>query len=104
MVKIRCMEEQEERQSPHPPADPRVNRLERATRRLGSEVFGDDGLLGRLEDYVIDAESLNITGFVVGEPARRVPYGELRHMAEEGDHTVLDLDRSGLEAMPLHHL
>lgn len=84
---------------PHRSADPRVDRLERATRRLGGEVFGADGALGYLDDMLVAPVGLAITDLVVD--GRRVPYARLRHMADEGTHTVLDLDRAAFEALPL---
>jgi hypothetical protein len=82
---------------PHHTADARVDRLERATRRLGGEVFGADGPIGRLDDMLVAPVGLAITDLVVD--GRLVPYARLRHMAEEGTHTVVNLDRVGFEAL-----
>ncbi|MBM9593497.1 PRC-barrel domain-containing protein [Roseitranquillus sediminis] len=87
-----------EEPTPPEPADPRMNRLERATRRIGGEVFGEDGLLGRLDDLAIDPQTLTINAFLVN--GRRVPWSALHHMPEEGEYTVLDLDRARLGALP----
>ena len=97
-----AMLEAETGAEPAPPsgrrADARVDRLERATRRLGGEVFGADGFLGRLDDMVVAPVGLAVTDLVVD--GRHVPYARLRHMADEGTHTVLDIDRATVEALP----
>lgn len=85
-------------EAPHHTADARVDRLERATRRLGGEVFGDDGPLGRLDDMLIAPVGFAITDLIVDD--RRVPYSRLRHMPDEGTHTVINIDRAEFEALP----
>lgn len=91
-------EQSAEQPPPRRSADARVDRLERATRRLGGEVFGADGPLGRLEDMIVAPVGLAITDLIVD--GRRVPYARLRHMADDGTHTVVNLDRAGFEALP----
>ncbi len=63
-----------------PSGDSRVAKLERASQRLGGEVFGSDGLLGTLADMTVDPETFEIHHFVV-----RAPDGDharaLRHAA-----------------------
>lgn len=88
--------------APEPPErrpDPRVRRLERATQRLGGEVFGADGPLGTLDDMLVAPVGFAITDFVVD--GRRVPYARLRHMSDEGRHTVLNIDIAGFRALPV---
>jgi hypothetical protein len=85
-------------EQPHRSSDPRVDRLERVTRRLGAEVFGSDGPLGRLDDMLVAPTGFTITDLIVD--GRQVPYGHLRHMAEEGTHTVLNADRPTFEGLP----
>ncbi len=97
------LEAEEANEPPEPPhhsVDPRVDRLERVTHRLGAEAFGADGPLGRLEDFIVAPVAFTITDFVVG--GRRIPYTRLRHMSDEGEHTVLNLDRAAFEALPKH--
>ena len=95
--------ETEHEDHPHGASGDRsVARLERASQRLGGEVFGRDGLLGKLADLTVDPETLEIHHFVVrtdgGEHA--VPYANLRHLAHNATHTVLNLDMAGLRAHP----
>lgn len=83
---------------PHHSADPRVDRLERVTNRLGGEVFGADGPLGTLQDMVVSPVGFAITDLIVD--GRKVPYARLRHMSDEGRHTVVNLDLATFEALP----
>ena len=95
------LEAEESLEPPEPPhrsLDPRVDRLERVTRRLGGEVFGGDGPLGRLDDMAVAPVGFAITALVVDR--RRIPYARLRHMAAEGTHSVVDLDRAAFQALP----
>lgn len=95
--------ETEHEEHPHgPPGDARVAKLERATRRLGAEVFGSDGLIGTLGDLLVDPETLEITHFVVrtGAQVRAVPYANLRHLAHTGTHAVLNLGWAAFQKMP----
>lgn len=88
----------EPEEPPHHITDRRVERLERAGKRLGGEVFGADGQLGRLDDLAVDHIGFTITDFVIDE--RRLPYARLRHMADEGAHTVVNIDKAEFEALP----
>ncbi len=86
-----------------PSGDKRVSKLERATQRIGGEVFGSDGLLGTLSDVIVDPDRFAITDFVVRAEAggeHVVPYARLRHLAHDARHLVLNLDRTGLAGTP----
>jgi hypothetical protein len=82
---------------PHHSVDPRVDRLERVTHRLGGEVFGLDGSLGHLDDMIVAPVGFAITHFIVD--GRLVPYAQLRHMAEDRTHTVLNIESSQFNAL-----
>lgn len=95
---VEAGEAEEPPEVPHHSADARVDKLERVTRRLGGEVFGADGALGRLDDMLVAPVGFAITDLIV--EGRQVPYSRLRHMAEEGTHVVVNLDKAGFEALP----
>lgn len=96
---VEAEESMEQPDVPHHTADARVDKLERVTRRLGGEAFGADGPLGRIDDMLVAPVGFAITDLVVD--GHRVPYSHLRHMSGEGNHSVLNLDRARLEALPL---
>ncbi len=102
MIWAELAEAEHEEHREGPPGNSRVSRLERATRRLGGEVFGSDGLLGTLSDLVVDRDHMTLTHFVVRNAGREhgVPYARLRHLAHDARHTVLNLDRRGLSDLP----
>ena len=101
MIWAELAETEHENHPQGPAGDSRVSKLERVTRRLKGEAFGSDGLLGTLSDLLIDPETLTVTHFVVraedGDHA--VPYANLRHLAHDATHLVLNLDRAGLLAL-----
>ncbi|MFV0335040.1 MAG: hypothetical protein ACK5JR_13335 [Tropicimonas sp.] len=78
--------------------DPRVDRLERVSHRIGAEVFGGDGPIGTLDDMRVSRVGYAITDLIIS--GRKVPYGRLRHMSEEGAHIVVNLDAAELAALP----
>jgi uncharacterized protein YrrD len=80
--------------------------LTRFSEILKMEVFGRDGELGRLDDILIDADSLAITHLVIDDggilPGQLhvVPIDRFRHVAEGDTHIVLDLDIAARDAAP----
>ncbi|RVV98169.1 PRC-barrel domain containing protein [Mesobaculum littorinae] len=86
---------------PESEAEPPSHRTD-ARDWIGRDAFGDDGLLGRIEDVEVTEDTYRFVAVVIGgegmETGRTVPLTALRYLADQG-HAVFDLDRAALAAM-----
>ncbi|HBS50761.1 MAG TPA: hypothetical protein DEA05_12085 [Rhodobacteraceae bacterium] len=82
-------------------ADRLVTRLQKVGAWIGLPVFSDHGEEGEVLDILVDPDSLQIVALEVGESSllsstgRKVPYGAVRHVAEQGTHLVVAPDTGG---------
>ena len=92
------------------PGNLKVEGFERLNDWVGLPVFGTEGDLGTLIDFLFDPESGNLSHLVIDTggflSARQmvVPYDLLRHLASGGTHVVINATEKLLrEAPPLEH-
>lgn len=80
--------------------DGRVFSLERASHRIGADVYGTDGVLGRLKDLALTSAWM-VKDLVVERDGEEIDVdaSHLRHWAEGAAHCVLNLSAADLEAL-----
>ncbi|WP_224825071.1 PRC-barrel domain-containing protein [Cognatishimia sp. MH4019] len=87
-------------------AEELIDDLDQFTTIQGTDVFGTDGELGNLVDFLMTPEERKITHMVIDNgnvlPGRQlvIPLEKLRHKAAQDTHLVLDLTSSELADAP----